>query len=90
MPAAVVHVGDGYNVDETVGNVPCSVRGTPVRGVNTTLYVPAATVMPDAVTRLTAVGLRTTSTGTREFARVVPCIGTTGDVVVVAVLLIAQ
>ena len=46
--------------------------------------------MPEAVVNGPEVGLIATSTGTSDAARVVARSGTTGDDVVVAVLLIAQ
>ncbi len=91
MPLAFSQVDDGYSVDETVGSVPERTLGVDdPTGVNTILYVPAATLMPDADTKVAPVGFRIASTGTTEVARVVPRNGTTGEVVVVAVLLIAQ
>jgi len=89
---AFSQVGDGYRDGETVGSVPVSVRGDPLIGVNTTWYVLAATVSPEAVTKLAAVGLMTTSTGTRALLRLFPfaCRASAGEVTVAAVLLMAQ
>jgi len=58
-------------VDGTAGSVPVSVLAAWPIGVTTTLYVPAATTIPEAAVNAAAVGFTSTSTGTMEAARVV-------------------
>ena len=90
MPLAVVHEDDGYRPAGTAGSVPVSVVADPPTGVNTTLYVPAATVIPESVVNEAEVGLIATSTGTRDAVRVVARSVSAFEVVLVAVLLTAQ
>ena len=91
MPLAFSQVDDGYSVDETVGSVPDEGPGRrrPHRGEHDLVR---AGRHADARRRYEGRRGRVeiASTGTTEVARVVPRNGTTGEVVVVAVLLIAQ
>jgi hypothetical protein len=90
IPLDVVHEDDGYRPAGTAGSVPDSVVRDPNTGVNATLYVPAATVRPEAVVNDAAVELIATSTGTFDKVRLELRSVSAGDDVFVAVLLTAQ